>query len=100
MTTYTYNTTIRITGTFAVSDVATDPTTVTLKTKSPSGAVSTYTYALSQVTKSATGVYYKDVQLTEAGTWQYRWSGTGAVASEDWSTLEVEPEWVRYVPGV
>lgn len=30
----------------------------------------------------------------------YRWSGTGTVASEDWNTLEVDPEWVRYVPGV
>lgn len=74
---------VRITGTFTVASTATDPTTITLKVKDPSGNVDTYTYALSQVTKSSTGVYYKDLSLDEAGYWYYQWIGTGAVESVD-----------------
>ena len=48
--------TVRITGTFTVSDVATDPTTVTLKVQNPAGTETTYTYAAGEITKSATGV--------------------------------------------
>lgn len=72
---------VRISVSFAVSGVYTDPTTVTLKVKDPSGTVDTYTYALSQVTKSATGVYYKDLTIDEAGTWRYEWTGTGSCAA-------------------
>lgn len=80
---------VRITGTFTVASVATDPTTITLKVKDPSGNVDTYTYALSQVTKSSTGVYYKDISLDEAGYWYYQWTGTGAVESVDEDYLVV-----------
>ena len=72
---------VRFTGTFTVSGIATDPTTVTLKVKDPSGNIATYTYALSEVTKSATGIYYKDVTIDEAGMWIVEWLGTGAVVS-------------------
>jgi len=78
---------LRLTGTFTnVSGTATDPTTVTLKIKAPGTALATYTYALSQVTKSTTGVYYKDISLATVGIWHYRWEGTGAVesATEGW----------------
>ena len=78
--TYDIGDVVRMTGTFTVSSVATDPTTVTLKVKNPAATVSTYTYALSQVTKSATGVYYKDTTIDTAGTWMYEWTGTGACA--------------------
>ena len=60
---------------------AADPTTVTLKVLPPGGTVLTYTYALAEVTKSGTGAYYKDIPVTTAGTWYYRWLGTGAVVS-------------------
>lgn len=80
---------VRITGTFTVAGTATDPTTVTLKVKDPSGNVDTYTYALSQVTKSSTGVYYKDISLDEAGYWYYQWTGTGTVESVDEDYLVV-----------
>lgn len=82
-TTYEIGDTIRLTGTFTVSSVNTDPTTVTLKVQDPSGNEDTFTYALGTVSKSATGIYYKDVSLDEKGTWHYRWVGTGAVASAD-----------------
>ena len=80
-TTYDIGDIVRLTGTFTVSSVNTDPTTITLKTKDPTGNVDIYTYALSQITKSATGIFYKDISIDEAGTWRYEWTGTGAVAT-------------------
>lgn len=86
---YSKNQTVRITGTFTVSGTATDPTTVTLKVQDPSGNEDTYTYALSQVTKSAVGIYYKDLALDEVGRWFYAWVGTGTVAAGDEDYLDV-----------
>lgn len=74
---------IRITGTFTLADTNTDPTAVTLKVKDPSGSIDTYTYAGSSVTRSAAGVYYKDISLDEAGDWYYRWIGTGTVETAE-----------------
>lgn len=85
---------VRLTGTFTVGGTATDPTTVTLKVKDPSGNVDTYTYALSQIAKSSTGVYYKDLSLDEAGYWYYQWAGTGAVESVDEDYLVVRARMV------
>jgi hypothetical protein len=78
---YAKGDTIRMSGAFTVSSVATDPTTVTLVIETPAGVETTYTYALSQVTKASTGSYYKDIALTESGYYKYRWTGTGAVAT-------------------
>ena len=78
--TYLEGSTVRVQATFAVSSVNTDPTTVTLKVMVPAGTITTYTYALAEVTKSATGIYYKDIALSTPGTWTYRWIGTGTAA--------------------
>jgi hypothetical protein len=72
---------VRLSVTFTVSSVDTDPTTVALKVKNPAGVVSTYTYALAQVAKDATGKYHKDISLNMSGHWRYRWEGTGTVES-------------------
>jgi hypothetical protein len=72
---------IRLTGTFRVSGVLTDPTTVTLTVTDPSSNVSTYTYALAQVTNSSTGIYYYDLTVDEAGLWKTKWTGTGTCIS-------------------
>lgn len=66
--------------TFTVSAVNTDPTTVTLEVKDPSGNTDTYTYAGSTITKDAVGVYSKTISFDEAGWWTYEWTGTGTVA--------------------
>jgi len=71
---------IRVQATFAVGGVNTDPTTVTLKVKSPDGSVSTYTYELGEVTKSAEGIYNKEITPNAVGKWWYRWIGTGTAA--------------------
>lgn len=57
----------------------TDPTTITLRVKGPSGATDAYTYSASDLTKNAVGVYSKDLTLASAGVYYYKWLGTGTV---------------------
>lgn len=83
MASYQLNDTPKITCTFTVDGTNTDPTTVTLEVKDPAGTKTTYTYAAGQITKSAAGLYYKYITLNLAGTWWYRWTGTGTVADVD-----------------
>jgi hypothetical protein len=77
-----------LTNTFAVAGVGTNPTTVTLTVTSPSNVVSTPT-----ATSAGSGVYSADVTCDEAGTWQYRWVGTGAATDTeagDWEVFETD----------
>jgi hypothetical protein len=71
---------------------ATDPTTVVLKVQNPTGTVSTYTYALAEVTKSSTGIYYKGVPMAPSGRWLYQWTGTGACIAKGWAEINIESD--------
>lgn len=82
---------VRLTVTFTVSAAATDPTTVTLKVKDPAGTITTYTYAGSTITKSGTGVYYKDLALSSSGTWYYGFTGTGTCAAASEGKVFAKP---------
>jgi hypothetical protein len=80
-----------LTNTFSVNGTATDPTTISLTITSPTGVVNTYTFAAAEITKSATGVYTKDIACTEADDWTYLWTGTGAasdVVAGKWTVFE------------
>jgi len=57
----------------------TDPDTVTVKFTKPGGTVLTYTYAATQITRTATGVFHREESLDEVGQWLYSWIGTGQV---------------------
>lgn len=78
---------VRFGSTFTdLSDTNTDPTTVIVKIQDPSGDVETLEYGVdADVIKSATGIYYVDRTIDEAGVWWQRWTGAGAliVAQED-----------------
>lgn len=69
-----------LTNTFDVDGVATDPATVTLTVTDPLGVETSYTYAASEITKTGTGAYRKDIPCSESDTWQYVWTGTGAAS--------------------
>jgi hypothetical protein len=86
---YAKNQVVRISVSFTASGVATDPTTVTLVVQNPAGTETTYTYAASEITKSATGAYYKDVTGNVEGDWYYWWYGTGTCGAADqgWFTV-------------
>lgn len=80
---------IKLKTTFTVSEIPTDPTTVTLKVQDPSGNTDIYTYAAAQITKDGTGIYSKTITLDEAGWWVYEWTGTGAVVVVEGSRIYV-----------
>jgi uncharacterized protein YfaS (alpha-2-macroglobulin family) len=71
-------------------DAAADPTAVTLTVKKPSGANSS-----PSVTHPSTGRYEGVVEIDMAGTWFYRWAGTGALQAAEEGEFYVRP---RRVP--
>ena len=81
--------TVTLTNTFAVSGVATDPTTVSLVVTDPTGTATSYTYAGGTITKSSTGLYTKNITASAAGLWSYTWTGTGTAADVADGTFEV-----------
>ena len=62
----------------AVAELA-DPTTITLQHQTPDGVITTYSYALAEITRDSVGVYYKDITLDQEGEHVARFAGTGAV---------------------
>lgn len=80
---------VRLAVAFSVATVATDPSTVTLTVQDPSGNETAYTYAAGQVTKDGTGNYHYDLTTDEAGTWHYRWVGTGTCAAASEGIIKV-----------
>lgn len=81
--------TVTLTNTFAVAGTNTDPTAVSLVVTDPSGNADTYTYAGATITKTATGIYTKNITADEAGRWSYKWTGTGTAADVADGTFEV-----------
>lgn len=79
----------RLTNTFTVSGTPTDPTTVGLDVTDPTGLTTSYTYSAT-ISKSGTGVYYKDVPCGIAGEWAFVWTGTGAAADVTAGTFTVQ----------
>lgn len=87
---YRLNEVVKIDTTFKVSDVLTDPTTVTLAVTNPSGTITTYLYGTNvELVKDSVGTYHLNVTANQLGLWQYVWTGTGAVESVKESYLTV-----------
>jgi len=61
-----------------ISSVLTDPTAITLQIIEPDRVTGTYAYPAT-ISKSATGIYYRDVSLDKVGRYDYRFEGTGTV---------------------
>lgn len=75
---------IRVTATFKLGGVAADPTAVELHILKPDGTEVTYYYPVpSEITKSSTGIYYKEIYSDQVGDWHYEFIGTGAVVAAD-----------------
>lgn len=71
--------------------VRTDPTTITLKLRGPSGTTTAYVYSSGDLTQDTQGVYTKDVSLTSAGIYFYKWIGTGAAETAGEGQFAVRP---------
>lgn len=77
-----------------------DPDTVTFKTCSPSGVISSYVYGTdSEVQKASTGNYTADISPDQGGRWFYRWESTGTakkLAKEGNFVVQLSP----FIDGV
>lgn len=71
---------VHLENSFYVGTTLTDPTAISLAITNPSGTTATYTYAASEITRSSTGVYYRNHTATEDGVWEFTWTATGTVA--------------------
>jgi len=81
---------VRLSATFSLNAVNTDPTTVIVKVRTPRGLETKYTYITdSAVVKDAVGKYHVDVDITESGYWYQRWQGTGAVVAAEEQSFQV-----------
>tara|TARA_A100001037_G_scaffold101805_1_gene92659 strand:+ start:255 stop:542 length:288 start_codon:yes stop_codon:yes gene_type:complete len=80
---------VRVTATFTSNGVAADPTDnandVTVTWRKPSGG----TDATPTATKSATGIYYVDLTLSESGMHHVKFQGDEGVIASDIVQLEV-----------
>lgn len=67
-----------------VDGVDTDPTTLALTVRAPSGTETTYTYSAGStvVVKTSAGDYYCDVTPDEPGRWWWRWVSTGTTTAD------------------
>lgn len=79
MNKYLEGTYVKITAEFRDStSVLCDPTTIEITFKYPSGVLETLTYALGQIIKASTGIYYYVADTTDKhGFWAYEWVGSG-----------------------
>lgn len=85
--------------TFAVNGTATDPTTLILRVKDPSGTVTVttesnpaaLTSSSTPIARTATGVYKATITLNDAGYWFARFEGTGAVVATEETQVIVDP---------
>jgi len=84
---------IRVTGTFTNSaGTAVDPTAVNFMYRNPTGVIVVLVYGTdAAVVKSATGIYYVDVNANSAGTWWVRYESTGTGQAADEESFDVMP---------
>lgn len=81
MASYASGSQIRLSAAFTVSGVATDPTTVSLTVKDPTGTETIYTYAAAQIVKDSTGNYHYDLTASTTGAYYYGFSASGTVVA-------------------
>ena len=77
---------VRCTGTLTnIAGDEIDPTAALAWYRNPAGTVTTLTYGGGVLLKSATGVYYFDLDVDTQGTWYYGFysTDTGKAASPD-----------------
>ncbi len=59
--------------------LAVDPTTVRARYKPPTASEVALVYGSDvRVVRDGVGLYHVDLEADEAGTWSYRWEGTGS----------------------
>lgn len=80
---------VRLSVTFTVAGVNTDPTTVTCKVKTPDGTTTTQTYNPGNIVRDGTGQYHYDLAAVEKGYTYYGFYGTGTCSAAEEGVLTV-----------
>jgi hypothetical protein len=79
---YAEGTPVRVSATFRVAGVETDPTTVTAIIRDPDGVERTYLYGTdAELVRDDAGDYHVDVDAGPPGRWIYRFAGTGVASA-------------------
>ena len=80
----------RVVASFVGTDGVTpgNPSMVTLQVMDPLGSVASVRFGVGSIALVGTAAYAHDFTITMAGSWFYRWEGTGGVQAADvWSLL-------------
>ena len=96
--TYDIGDLVRVSAVFKnASGEAADPTTVRVQYKnSAAGVLVSMLYGTdSEVIKCATGEYYLDIEVDQAGMWHYKWVGGGVVTAVEEGFFRVRETNVR-----
>jgi hypothetical protein len=82
--------TVRLSTTFTVGDVLTDPTDVELVIREPDGTETTEAYSPGDIVRDSVGAFHLDLVVDAAGMWLWKWTGTGTAAGVDEGSFTVE----------
>lgn len=86
----TIGSTIRIFGTLLVNDVPTDPTSLRIEIEDPTGTITNYEYGTDpEVVRDSVGQFHFDLQLTQYGTWLFRWYSNSSLTAFQDGEIEV-----------
>ena len=81
--------TVRTDPPFTVNGVATDPTAVYLIWRRKGGPPTMWIYGVdSEIVRDSVGTFHADIAILRAGTYYFRWEGTGAVRAAEENTFE------------
>jgi hypothetical protein len=70
---------VRLSGSFSINGVKTNPTLAQCRVMGPDGEP--ITYIAPDVVNDDVGDFHVDVSVNQGGRWYYKWIGTGAVES-------------------
>lgn len=87
---YQKGVTVRMSATFTVGGSPADPSGVNFFIKSPTNVITEYSFGTdNELVQDSVGYYHVDFIVNEAGTWTYRFEGSGTASGADEETFNV-----------
>jgi len=88
----------RLSVTFKVNGIATDPTAVTATVRAPDGTLTNYAYNPGAIDRDGVGLYHFDITADQSGEWAYKFVGTGTAADVGPGIFYVKPDPTEEAP--
>jgi hypothetical protein len=79
---------VRLSSTYTIDNVPTNPTAVFVFVQHPNGVLDSYTTG--DLTNSSTGTFHIDITVDASGRWDYRFTSSGTVIAADENFFIVE----------